>query len=339
MKALTGKRIRIWLSLTILIVCLWVISGFFTSQSTANPGPPPTGSQKLDDQYAGSDACKNCHEEQFKNFVPTSHAKLGNLGNWKNKVTGCEACHGPGKAHAEEGDPTKIISFKNKSSKQISNTCLTCHSGREEHNNFRRGEHWRNDVGCTDCHSSHGTITGRNVASSNTFITRANAEKPGFSTVKLLKVSEPQLCLSCHNEVKHQFTMPSHHKVLEGAMRCSDCHNPHGGFELKQTRLAVGTDAACIKCHADKQGPFTFEHAPVKTDGCVACHVPHGSANPRMLKFSAVNHLCLTCHSVEHGVGADEPAGPTHNQNAQYASCTNCHIKIHGSRTSPVFFR
>jgi DmsE family decaheme c-type cytochrome len=127
--------------------------------------------------------------------------------------------------------------------------------------------------------------------------------------------------------------------VLEGIMKCSDCHNPHGGFELKQTRLATGADAACIKCHADKQGPFTYEHAPLKTEGCVACHTPHGSANPRLLKFSAVNQLCLTCHSVDHGVGADEPAGPTHNQNAQYASCTNCHIKIHGSRTSPVFFR
>ena len=39
-------------------------------------------------------------------------------------MTGCESCHGPGKAHAEEGDPTKIISFKNKSSKEISETCL-----------------------------------------------------------------------------------------------------------------------------------------------------------------------------------------------------------------------
>ena len=315
---------------------LVLIFAFFAAVVWAISGARTTAK---DDDYVGSEACKDCHEDQFKNFVPTSHAKLDTLKSWKTKVTGCESCHGPGKAHMAEGDPAKIISFKNKPAKQISETCLTCHAGREEHNNFRRGEHWRNDIGCTDCHSSHGTITGRNVASSNTFISPANSEKPDFSTIKLLKISEPKLCLNCHSEVKHQFNMPSHHKVLEGAMRCSDCHNPHGGFELKQTRLAVGADAACLKCHADKQGPFTFEHAPVKTDGCVACHVPHGSPNPRMLKFSAVNHLCLTCHSVDHGVGADEPAGPTHNQNAQYASCTACHIKIHGSRTSPVFFR
>ena len=54
-------------------------------------------------------------------------------------------------------DPTKIISFKGKNSKEISETCLACHAGKETHNNFRRGEHWRNDVGCTDCHIPHGS--------------------------------------------------------------------------------------------------------------------------------------------------------------------------------------
>jgi len=317
----------------------WVVSANRTpvSASYLLPNTPPA---KADDSdYVGSDACKDCHEDQFKAFSVTSHAKLANISSWKGKVTGCEACHGPGKAHLAEGDPTKIVSFKNKSPKEISETCLLCHGGKEERNNFRRGEHWRNDVGCTECHSSHFTATNRNIAKSITRVSPANAEKPDFSTIHLLKLGEPQLCVSCHAEVKPDFNKPFHHKVLEGIMKCSDCHNPHGGFELKQTRLATGADAACIKCHADKQGPFTFEHAPLKTDGCVACHTPHGSANPRLLKFAAVNQLCLTCHSVDHGVGADEPAGPTHNQNAQYASCTNCHIKIHGSRTSPVFVR
>ena len=296
-------------------------------------------SQNKSGDYIGSDACKDCHEDQFKAFSHTSHAQLTKLASWNSKVTGCESCHGPGKAHAEEGDPKKIISFKNKSSKEISETCLACHSGREEHNNFRRGEHWRNDIGCIDCHSAHSREGGRQLATSNVFVSSSNAQKPGFSTIKLLKTSEPQLCLSCHGEKKHEFVMPFHHKVLEGAMKCSDCHNPHGGFELKQTRLATGADAACIKCHADKQGPFVYEHAPVKTEGCVACHTPHGSPNPRLLITSRVAQLCLTCHSSAHGVGADEPAGPQHNQNAQYGNCTNCHIKIHGSRTSPVFFR
>ena len=328
----------------LLVLCgsaigvVWCVASVNRSRASA-PNDRSSTVAAYDNEYVGSDACKDCHEDQFKAFSHTSHAGLGKLNSWKGKVTGCEACHGPGKAHLEEGDPAKIISFKNKSSKEISETCLTCHAGKEERNNFRRGEHWRNDVGCTDCHSPHSMVGGRNLASSNTFISKANAEKPDFSTIHILKVGEPQLCISCHNEVKPDFNKPFHHKVLEGMLKCSDCHNPHGGFELKQTRLATGADAACIKCHADKQGPFTYEHAPLKTEGCVACHTPHGSANPRLLRYSAVNQLCLTCHSVEHGVGADEPAGPTHNQNAQYANCTACHVKIHGSRSSPVFFR
>jgi predicted CXXCH cytochrome family protein len=326
------KLIRMLLACSLLLAALaWLASG------TSSKSNDPTETEKVTYQsgdYIGSEACKDCHEDQFKAFSHTSHAQLTKISSWKGKVTGCEACHGPGKAHAEEGDPKKIISFKN-----ISETCLGCHAGKEEHNNFRRGEHWRNDIGCTECHSSHSPEKGRNLAKSNVYVSEANAQKPGFSTTRLLKSSEPQLCMDCHGETKHQFKMPFHHKVLEGVMKCSDCHNPHGGFELKQTRLATGADAACIKCHADKQGPFVYEHAPIKTDGCTSCHTPHGSANPRLLITSRVAQLCLTCHSSSHGVGAEEPAGPQHNLNAQYANCTNCHVRIHGSRTSPVFFR
>ena len=315
---------------------MWLASG--SSSQSVKPGQIRPASYSAAD-YVGSDACKDCHEDQFKAFSHTSHAQLTKISSWKNQVTGCESCHGPGKKHTEEGDPTKIISFKNKSSKEISETCLTCHAGKEERNNFRRGEHWRNDIGCTDCHTTHSEPTKRNVPGSITLVGAANAEKRDFSTLAMLRVGEPQLCISCHSEVKPDFNKPFHHKVLEGVMKCSDCHNPHGGFELKQTRLATGADAACIKCHADKQGPFTYEHAPLKTEGCAACHTPHGSSHPRLLRFNSTAQLCLTCHSVAHDVGAVEPAGPQHNQNAQYANCTACHVKVHGSRTSPVFFR
>jgi DmsE family decaheme c-type cytochrome len=322
---------------SIILAITWVTSR--TRSQTVKPITTKATATHNPADYIGSEACKDCHEDQFKAFSHTSHAQLTKIKSWDGKVTGCESCHGPGKAHAEEGDAAKIISFKNKSSKETSESCLACHAGKEEHNNFRRGEHWRNDIGCTDCHSPHLVATNRNLPGSNSRVTAANAEKPGFSTIKLLKMNDPQLCVSCHGEVKPAFSSPFHHKVLEGAMRCSDCHNPHGGFEAKQTRLATGGDAPCIKCHADKQGPFTYEHAPVKTEGCTACHIPHGSSNPRLLRYSAVNQLCLTCHSVAHDVGAIEPAGPQHNQNAQYANCTACHVKIHGSHTSPVFFR
>ena len=330
------KSIKMLLVLAAIVsVAVWLTtaqSSQATSRATVNNVPAAS-----DAGYVGTDVCKDCHEDQFTAYSRTAHADLAKVSSWKNKVTGCESCHGPGKAHVEgSGDVSKIKSFKNKPSKEISETCLNCHAGKEERNNFRRGEHWRNDIGCADCHSPHSNVVGRNYASSNFLVTTVNAEKPGFATITMLKANDPQLCTGCHKEVESAFNMPFHHKVLEGAMRCSDCHNPHGGFELKQTRLATGADAACISCHTDKQGPFLYEHAPVKTEGCVACHTPHGSANPRLLA-SALAPLCLTCHSTAHEIGAPEPSGG-HNQFVLF-DCVGCHAKIHGSRAHPRFLR
>src|SRR5829696_7001470 len=138
-------------ALLICVFALATIGGltFDNSSQSAPIGEAGPGVYKSDD-YVGSETCKDCHEDQFKVFSHTAHSRLATSSSWKGKVTGCESCHGPGKAHIEEGDPKKIISFKNKSSKETSETCLGCHAGREEHNNFRRGEHWRNDVGCAD---------------------------------------------------------------------------------------------------------------------------------------------------------------------------------------------
>jgi DmsE family decaheme c-type cytochrome len=172
-----------------------------------------------------------------------------------------------------------------------------------------------------------------------TFRAQSSSFKAEATPLKMLKNTEQQLCMQCHNETKSQFTQPFHHKVLEGAMKCSDCHNPHGGFQSKQTRLATGADASCLKCHTDKQGPFVFEHAPIKTEGCSACHTPHGSSNPKLLKRAQVNQLCIECHSNIFEFGA--PGTPSfHNlANTRHPNCTSCHVKIHGSQTHPVFFR
>lgn len=314
---------------------LWTASSSLSKPADVKP-VTPTANVKAED-FVGSESCKACHEDQFNRFSTTQHAKVASE---KGKMQGCESCHGPGKAHIEGGgDKTKIHTFSHETAKQTSETCLSCHAGREEHNNYRRGEHWRNDVGCADCHAAHPAENTSERIGSSTLIGPASALKPDKSTLKMLKTSEPQLCLKCHNETKGQFTQPFHHKVLEGAIKCSDCHNPHGGFESKQTRLATGADASCMKCHTDKQGPFVFEHAPLKLEGCTICHTPHGTANAKMLKRSEVRQLCLECHSNAHEIGA--PNTPSfHNQaTTRFQNCTTCHVKIHGSQNHQFFFR
>jgi len=272
-------------------------------EKNALPGKPTA-------EYVGADVCKTCHEELYhKNFEATPHFKT----TLKNGH-GCESCHGPGSEHvAGGGDVTKIISFKNLSREQASARCLSCHGENHEQRHFTSSAHAGNDVGCLDCHSPHHA-----------------KEAP-----QLLVQKQPELCYGCHTTAKADFAKPYHHRVTEGLLECSDCHNVHGTTTIRQVRTMPSGDAVCYKCHADKQGPFVYEHVPVKTEGCSSCHTPHGSTNPRFLRVSNVNLLCLQCHSFP----APGPQGPTHNQATKYQACTMCHAAIHGSNASDVFFR
>lgn len=344
----TAKNLKLTVLFTFSVILLLWIASMFASPSvrlSASEMPDPAAKVEsyLDDRYVGSETCKACHEDQFKAVAETTHGKLSDLPAWKGKVVGCESCHGPGKEHVEGGgDKTKIKVFTGMDSKAVSESCLACHSGKEAHNNFRRGDHWRNNIGCTDCHSAHGPSYGPQRPGSITLIGEAASQRPNLANRAMLKNNEPQLCIGCHTETKAQFSKPFHHKVLEGTMTCSDCHNPHGGFESKQARLAVGADASCIRCHTNKQGPFVFEHAPLKIEGCAACHTPHGSNNPKMLKRSSVRQLCLECHTSILNVEFPEgeiPTGPHNQVNLRTQNCTICHSQIHGSNSHRAFFR
>ncbi|HLW51555.1 MAG TPA: DmsE family decaheme c-type cytochrome [Candidatus Angelobacter sp.] len=267
-------------------------------------------------QYVGADTCKTCHEEVAASYDKGPHWKTTLAKHEGPEWQGCEACHGPGKAHAESADPDKIIRFPKLSSEESSKRCLSCHQFGEEHANFLRSEHLKNNVGCVDCHSIHHAKVDR----------------------KLLRAAQPQLCYTCHLEVKPDFSKPFHHRVNEGLISCTNCHNPHGGFLTHQLRATAAQDVLCFSCHTDKAGPFAFEHGPVKTEGCVACHQPHGSSNPRLLRRSQVNLLCLECHTFT--VDSAAPAIPSfHNQAQKYQACTLCHTAVHGSNTNRFLFQ
>jgi len=267
-------------------------------------------------KYAGMESCKTCHEEIYEGFQKGAHWKttLDTRGGASHQ--GCEGCHGPAAEHVENpGDLTKIFSFKTASVKAINDHCLTCHASGPQQMHAINSLHTKNDVACTACHSPH------------------HAQEPQFILVK----KQPELCYGCHLQQKTQFVMPFRHRVNEGLIQCTDCHNPHGTVQLKQVRQGPAQDAVCFTCHNEKRGPFVFEHAPVKTEGCQACHLTHGSPNAHMLKTSTVNLLCLSCHTISF---SPAPGAPSfHNQAAQYQACTMCHTQIHGSHFDPFFFK
>lgn len=258
------------------------------------------------------EVCKVCHPDLFAAFQKENpHYQTLIDPSLPPEKRGCESCHGPGEKHVNAGGDKKLIfSFKDKNAKDRSDTCLKCHQKEKSFPQFNRGVHKLGAVGCNDCHQMH--------------------RKP--LSEKLLKGKEPDVCFSCHQDVKSKFYLPTRHKVMEGAVKCSDCHTPHGTRNRASLRTGGRVNYnidACFKCHPEKRGPWVFEHPSVKVEGCTICHLPHGSPNRFLLAHRDVRRVCIQCHGQRH-------------QNVFFSSavvCVNCHTQIHGSNFSSLFFR
>jgi DmsE family decaheme c-type cytochrome len=260
--------------------------------------------------YVGAETCATCHEEVAKGFASNPHTKMAQT-HGKSGIT-CENCHGAGKAHVDGGgDVTKIFNPSKATSKEVDATCLGCHAA--AHPNFTRSQHAKADVSCLGCHAIHQSAPD----------------------TTLLKAEQPALCYQCHTDVKPSFDMPFHHKVNERLVRCSDCHDPHGTFGNNNLKSTADQNAICTKCHTETRGPFVYEHAAVKAEGCLGCHTPHGSQNARLLNMPNVNTLCNQCHSPV-------SAGTVHGMSAgssELQPCISCHTYIHGSNINAAFLR
>lgn len=283
--------------------------------------------------YTGSNACATCHPNVTSTFFRNPHYKSVAGGNTNPEQAGCESCHGPASNHltARGGKQTIPNAFSLLPPAKIVDTCLGCHSQSISRANIRRSEHTLDNVVCTNCHSIH---------------------KSPAAKFLLASAQQRDLCYGCHTTVRAQFSMPFKHRVNEGALQCTDCHNPHGSFAAtwnmgarpRMVDQAVGNEQPCLKCHTDKRGPFVYEHAAVRVEGCESCHNSHGSTNARLLKRPVTFTLCLECHSGLGNLGRQADGitrtSASHNMaDPRYQSCTTCHIRIHGSNADARFLR
>lgn len=282
-------------------------------QDAKAPDSPPAPASP----YVGSETCGTCHEDIAKAFAKTPH-HLADGKDTKRGFNGqaCESCHGPGAKHAESAAAADIRNPGKLTPAQSDRVCLTCHLNQPTHIGRLQSSHAKDQVACTTCHKIHGDGAEALVARKRDTINKQ--------------------CEGCHLAVAAQFQQPFHHRVPEGAMSCIDCHNPHGSIQPAMQQSFGANEPGCLNCHGDKRGPFTFEHGPVRFEGCSACHSAHGSANPRLLDRPQVKQVCLECHAnlpqvrTAGTIGVVPPA--FHNLDLpRYQNCTVCHQKIHGS--------
>ncbi len=245
--------------------------------------------------------CSTCHQL----FPPSAQAHPPAEKN-------CLTCH----RFTKEGEKTQVALAASQP-----DLCLSCHKGLSKPASLTlTGAHPPVGDQCTSCHEPH-----------------ASREK------HLLSQQPPKLCLSCHGEsdVQDKHLLP----VL--ASSCVGCHAPHGsdvkgmllGQELhppfaEKTCLACHrkglgikvlmqkTGAAlCFACHSQQEKTWSSGtvHGAVQKGQCTACHNPHLSAQPHLVR-AAGPALCVGCHQdVGKKLQAKSPHPPAQED------CLTCH--------------
>ncbi|CAM5404277.1 DmsE family decaheme c-type cytochrome [Rhodanobacter lindaniclasticus] len=274
----------------------------------------------------GAKTCVACHSQENVQASHTLHVASFRAGAANTgPQAACESCHGPGSEHAK--DPTApglIIGFTHNSATtpQVqAGVCLSCHAGGARQH-WLGSVHQNRGLSCTDCHNPMAKLSPEGV---------------------LAKASINEVCSSCHQDIRAKFNRRSHMPLPEGQMACTDCHNPHGSI----TKPLLKTDTVnetCYTCHAEKRGPFLFEHAPVRAN-CLNCHDVHGS-NQQTLLVAPIPMLCQQCHTMTRhpndlqtraGLGT----GPHPDERLIGRGCLTCHSNIHGSNnpSGPKFHK
>lgn len=261
--------------------------------------------------YVGDEVCAECHEAEVAGSKANPHGRF-DTSPVPLAQQGCEACHGPGSDHAfSEGEAGTIASLRPGSDtpSSLNGGCLQCHQG-GGNQHWQGSAHEAADVVCTSCHRIHEKDQVRR------------------------RDGEAEVCYRCHADIRAKAYRPYGHPLKDHKVACSECHNPHGGAGPHSLDTFTVNDN-CYTCHAEKRGPFLFEHFPVAED-CTLCHDAHGSIHRGALTRTQP-FLCIECHQ-EQATGNHvrqvydyQPGNDSVARGVLGQSCMNCHSQVHGT--------
>lgn len=328
-----------------LVVCIAVVgmvyflAGRLADQSVngqvTNPLPSATVILSRQEPQVGRDCMRGCHNAIVESFVSEVHGKSAKFLS-DSRAANCEACHRNSEKHSETSSPTRSggdVGNPAKLNASLANeSCLQCHSRDRYLSNWRGGKHDRADMSCISCHTIHHTKFNTEITASRQ---RALQDRSfGMLDARgvdymLTGLTVEETCFRCHSDKRKALYQRSTHLLRSennlSKVTCVSCHNPHGG-EGRQMLSEPSVNKVCYGCHAEKRGPFLWEHDPVQED-CLTCHMAHGSNFERLLTKRS-HQLCQLCHIN---------MLPRHSTVAGFdvftfnRGCVNCHSQIHGS--------
>jgi len=265
----------------LLCISLW---------ATAATAAEPMAAEKVQ-QPPTRPICANCHEDQWNAIDLTAHGA-------KNDANGsmCQACHGDTTAHLANPmvKPNSPFKLGVPASEQAA-VCLTCHSGDRNLAFWTSGKHSQNEVACSNCHSIHGKKLAPTI---NKFVTT-------------FLPNQAEICGACHQQIRAATFKPSHHPIIEGKIKCTDCHNPHGSVHLKL--LNEEAPNLCQDCHDGSRHPGTIYGAAggylcAPGDTSPACAGKTGQFNSNV-STRLISRACVNCHNAIHGSNAPGARG------------------------------
>ncbi len=100
--------------------------------------------------------------------------------------------------------------------------------------------------------------------------------------------------------------------------KCGLCHDAE-----KKGKLIEPQPGLCYQCHETYDGKF--QHGPVVSGNCTACHSPHTANNPKLL-LRIGEQLCFNCHEPEMLRAMEQ------HEKIDVTPCTDCHNPHGGNK-------
>lgn len=173
----------------------------------------------------------NCHAYRMA-FKQSPHSVLDSehIAEDVDASSSCAACHGePVRKEKVPGQWScdfEVFGFDDEDLPGVkSQLCLRCHFG--EHGGYASSEHGRAGMACTDCHDIHGRDRGRWPLQKEITVYDGSALQPETPSAT---------CARCHADAFAEFEFNDRHRLQEGIIQCTSCHDPHA----RQSRSALG---------------------------------------------------------------------------------------------------
>ena len=263
-------RERRWLEVSSVLA---EIAGRFGETPDVAPAPMPT---PLTRRTFETD-CAGCHASQPTTSLDVEHGRL--VSAHVEASIGCEACHGPGRAHVEAWRAARTDAPMPRLGTLAPRASLAA---------------------CTRCHGGPPTASDFAPADADAYVAWVADRRGTFPDGRAAgQVYQGQglLASPCHRA---------------GGLVCTDCHDAHG------PGLRAEGDALCVRCHRDAASTAHTHHAPAG-DGarCLSCHMPR--LLPGLLAHQRDHRIsvplpadrttpdaCTACHRDHDKTWADE---------------------------------